>query len=119
MHSSSRGFSSAPQILAPQPKASPQLVDDLVDDQLRALLAERWDRELHYFATLLTDLPGARDPATCASVLLDALNGAMWRYEQKQRPGGPHPRHPFGEMGMTTNRKWEHPELSADGRQPR
>lgn len=58
-----------------------QLIDDLIDDDLRALLAEGWDRELHYVAALLTamKLPGISDPVACGGVLLDALNGAMLR----------------------------------------
>lgn len=58
-----------------------QLVDDLVDDELRALLGIGWAREQAYLTSLLTasELPGVTDPGVAAAVLFDALNGAMPR----------------------------------------
>jgi AcrR family transcriptional regulator len=57
------------------------LLDDLVDDQLRGLLAEGWAKEIRYLSALLTELElprlGAADRA--AALLFDALNGAMLR----------------------------------------
>jgi AcrR family transcriptional regulator len=58
-----------------------QLIDDLLDDELRRLLAEGWGREQAYIASLLNDgdLPGVNDSDTCAAILFDALNGAALR----------------------------------------
>lgn len=58
-----------------------QLLDDLADDELRALLARGWARERAYVATLLgaADLPRLGDPAVAATLVVDVLNGAMLR----------------------------------------
>lgn len=58
-----------------------QLIDDLIDNDLRTLLAAGWSREQAYLASLLeaADLPGVNDPGTCAAILFDALNGAALR----------------------------------------
>jgi AcrR family transcriptional regulator len=57
------------------------LLDDLVDDHLRELLAEGWAKEIRYLASLLaaTDLPRLGDPHRAAALLFDALNGSMLR----------------------------------------
>jgi AcrR family transcriptional regulator len=57
------------------------LLDDLVDDQLRALLAEGWAKEIRYLSSLLASMGLSRlgDPDPAAAVLFDALNGAMLR----------------------------------------
>lgn len=57
------------------------LVDDLVDDQLRSLLAEGWAKEIRYLTSLLErlDLAGLRDPMAGATLLFDALHGEMLR----------------------------------------
>lgn len=64
------------------------LVDDLIDDELRGLLAEGWSKEIHYLASLLDrlDLPGLRDPVAGASLLFDSLNGAMLRSAAEADP---------------------------------
>lgn len=58
-----------------------QLLDDLADDELRALLARGWARERAYVATLLgaADLPRLGDPAVAATLVVDVLNGALLR----------------------------------------
>lgn len=58
------------------------LVDDLVDDRLRGLLAEGWAKEIRYLASLLGQLAlaGLDEPARGAEVLFDALHGAMLRH---------------------------------------
>ncbi|MDO4244303.1 MAG: hypothetical protein Q4C85_11235 [Actinomyces sp.] len=58
-----------------------QLVDDLMDDELRVLLEEGWAREQEYVATLLRacELKRLSDPGRGAILLFDALNGAMLR----------------------------------------
>ena len=57
------------------------LLDDLTDPALRALLAEGWGKEISYLAALLQDMPLRRlhDAGTGAYLLFDALNGAMLR----------------------------------------
>lgn len=57
------------------------LIDDLVDADLRDLLAQGWAKEIRYLASLITQLKlhNVRDPAAAAAVLFDALNGAMLR----------------------------------------
>lgn len=57
------------------------LIDDLVDDELRALLFDGWSREIAYLASLLdtNEFPGVHNAAECATVLFDALNGATLR----------------------------------------
>ncbi|WP_147406041.1 hypothetical protein [Kocuria tytonis] len=58
-----------------------QLIDDLVDEDLRRLLAEGWGLERAYLKALLgrCDLPGVKNPGVCAAILFDALNGAALR----------------------------------------
>ena len=58
------------------------LLDDLMDDQLRGLLAEGWAKEIRYLTVLLRQarLPGLSDPGRGACLLFDALNGAMLRH---------------------------------------
>ncbi len=65
-----------------------QLIDDLVDTDLRRLLAEGWDLEQAYLKALLElcDLPRVEDPEACATILFDALNGAALRAAAE---GGP------------------------------
>lgn len=57
------------------------LVDDLIDDQLRTLLTKGWAKEIRYLASLLEHhgLGGLHDPISGASLLFDALHGAMLR----------------------------------------
>lgn len=57
------------------------LIDDLMDPDLRLLLAEGWEKEIRYLAALIVqlDLPRVRDPDVAAAILFDALNGAMLR----------------------------------------
>lgn len=57
------------------------LIDDLVDADLRDLLAKGWAKEIRYLALLITqlNLRNVRDPAAAAAVLFDALNGVMLR----------------------------------------
>jgi AcrR family transcriptional regulator len=57
------------------------LLDDLVDDHLRKLLAEGWAKEIRYLSSLLASMGLSRlgDPDRAAAVLFDALNGAMLR----------------------------------------
>ncbi|WP_370892764.1 TetR/AcrR family transcriptional regulator [Janibacter sp. GXQ6167] len=57
------------------------LVDDLVDDQLRPLLAEGWGKEMRYLAAMLEQLGLRRlsNPMAGAALLFDALHGAMLR----------------------------------------
>jgi AcrR family transcriptional regulator len=57
------------------------LLDDLLDDQLRALLAEGWAKEMRYLSLLLASIGLSRlgDPDRAAALLFDALNGAMLR----------------------------------------
>jgi AcrR family transcriptional regulator len=57
------------------------LLDDLADDQLRALLGKGWAKEIRYLSSLLAsmDLPRLGDPDRAAALLFDALNGAMLR----------------------------------------
>lgn len=59
-----------------------QLIDDLIDDDLRELLIAGWAREQRYLASLLQacELPGVTDPHSCAALLFDALNGASLRH---------------------------------------
>lgn len=56
------------------------LIDDLADPDLRLLLAQGWEKEIGYLASLiaLMGLSRVRDPAA-AVVLFDSLNGAMLR----------------------------------------
>lgn len=58
-----------------------QLVGDLADPVLAALLVEGWRRERAYVAALLTahDLARLPDPDLAAALLLDALTGAGLR----------------------------------------
>lgn len=58
-----------------------QLIDDLVDEDLRRLLAEGWVLEQAYIKALLgrCDLPGVKNRGACAAILFDALNGAALR----------------------------------------
>lgn len=58
-----------------------QLMDDLMDDELRGLLKEGWAREQDYVATLLCAcrLRRLSDTGRGATLLFDALNGAMLR----------------------------------------
>lgn len=65
-----------------------QLIDDLVDEDLRRLLAEGWRLEKAYLTSLLgrCNLPGVKDPDACAAVLFDALNGAALRAAAEARP---------------------------------
>jgi AcrR family transcriptional regulator len=65
------------------------LLDDLVDEELRAALGEGWAKEIRYLASLLRlmDLAKLNDPDSGAEVLFDALNGAMLR--QATRPDSP------------------------------
>lgn len=67
------------------------LLDDLMDDQLRGLLAEGWAKEIRYLAALLgrAGLPGLSDPGRGACLLFDALNGAMLR--RATEPAAPSP----------------------------
>lgn len=67
------------------------LVDDLIDDELRALLAGGWAKEIRYLAALLAQLntPSGGDPTASAALLFDALNGAMLRHAAE--PTGPGP----------------------------
>jgi AcrR family transcriptional regulator len=67
------------------------LLDDLMDDQLRGLLAEGWAKEIRYLTALLARarLPGLCDPSRGACLLFDALNGAMLRYATD--PAAPSP----------------------------
>jgi AcrR family transcriptional regulator len=67
------------------------LLDDLMDDQLRGLLAQGWAKEIRYLTALLdrAGLPGLSDPGRGARLLFDALNGAMLR--QATEPGAPSP----------------------------
>lgn len=67
------------------------LIDDLVDEDLRQLLAEGWAKEIHYVASLLERLKlrglrGLRDQGAGASLLFDALNGAMLRSAAQADP---------------------------------
>jgi AcrR family transcriptional regulator len=57
------------------------LLDDLLDNHLRELLAEGWAKEIRYLASLLASMGLSRlgDPDRAAAVLFDALNGAMLR----------------------------------------
>ncbi|GAA3516282.1 TetR/AcrR family transcriptional regulator [Actinocatenispora rupis] len=74
------------------------LLDDLVDDELRALLGQGWAKEIRYLAALLAalDLPRLDDPDRGAALLFDALNGAMVR--RATRPGSPLPTHVLDEL---------------------
>ena len=67
------------------------LLDDLVDDRLRGLLAEGWAKEIRYLTALLgrARLPGLSDPGRGACLLFDALNGAMLRHATQ--PAAPSP----------------------------
>jgi len=67
------------------------LLDDLMDDQLRGLLAEGWAKEIRYLSALLgrARLPGLSDPSRGACLLFDALNGAMLRHATE--PAAPSP----------------------------
>lgn len=67
------------------------LLDDLMDDELRALLAKGWVKEIRYLAALLgqMDLPRDGDAHRCASLLFDALNGAMLRRATEPTAPGP------------------------------
>ncbi len=67
------------------------LVDDLVDDRLRQLLAQGWAKEIHYVASMLAQLglQGLDEPVAGAKLLFDALHGAMLR--QAAEPGSPEP----------------------------
>ena len=67
------------------------LLDDLMDDQLRGLLAEGWAKEIRYLTALLdrARLPGLSDPGRGAHLLFDALNGAMLRHATE--PEAPSP----------------------------
>lgn len=67
------------------------LLDDLMDDQLRGLLAEGWAKEIRYLTALLdrVGLPGLSDPSRGACLLFDALNGAMLRHATE--PAAPSP----------------------------
>ncbi|MBO8191776.1 hypothetical protein ITI46_08795 [Streptomyces oryzae] len=67
------------------------LLDDLIDDELRALLAEGWAKEISYLAALLGRMKLSRDGDANkgASLLFDALNGAMLR--RATEPAGPGP----------------------------
>ena len=58
------------------------LLDDLVDDHLRELLAEGWTREIRYLAAVLSamGLPRLGEPHRAAALLFDALNGVMLRH---------------------------------------
>lgn len=58
-----------------------QLVDDLMDGELRVLLEEGWAREQDYVAALLQacELKRLSDAGRGATLLFDALNGAMLR----------------------------------------
>ncbi len=64
------------------------LIDDLVDEDLRQLLAEGWAKETRYIASLLERLKlrGLSDQVAGASVLFDALNGAMLRSAAQADP---------------------------------
>jgi hypothetical protein len=57
------------------------LLDDLVDDHLRALLAEGWAKEIRYLSSLVGSIGLSRlgDPDRAAALLFDAVNGAMLR----------------------------------------
>lgn len=57
------------------------LLDDLTDDQLSALLAEGWAREINYLAALLSQsrLSRLNDTQRGARLLFDSLNGATLR----------------------------------------
>lgn len=57
------------------------LIDDLIDADLRSLLADGWAKEIRYLAALIAhlDLRNLRDPHAAAAVMFDALNGAMLR----------------------------------------
>jgi len=67
------------------------LLDDLMDEQLRGLLAEGWAKEIRYLTALLdrARLPGLPDPGRGACLLFDALNGAMLRHATE--PAAPSP----------------------------
>lgn len=67
------------------------LVDDLIDDELRGLLSEGWGKEIRYLASLLSHLalPGLNDPVAGASLLFDSLNGAMLRSAAEADPPTP------------------------------
>ncbi len=58
------------------------LLDDLTDPQLCALLGEGWAKEIRYLGALLDliGLPRLGDPRRGAQLLFDALNGAMLRH---------------------------------------
>lgn len=57
------------------------LLDDLADEQLSALRAQGWAREINYVAALLSRLLLSRlgDPQRGARLLFDCLNGAALR----------------------------------------
>jgi AcrR family transcriptional regulator len=57
------------------------LMEDLSDDELAALLAQGWAKQVDYLAALLTKAGLARlgDPLTGARLLFDALNGGQPR----------------------------------------
>ncbi|STX12987.1 Uncharacterised protein [Kytococcus sedentarius] len=67
------------------------LLDDLMDDELRALLAEGWAKEIRYLAALLSQMnrPRDGDANRCAALLFDALNGAMLRRATEPTAPGP------------------------------
>ena len=67
------------------------LVDDLLDESLRGLLAEGWEKEIRYLAGLLArlDLPGLRDPNAGAALLFDTLHGGMLRAAASTDPHHP------------------------------
>ncbi|MGP3991836.1 TetR/AcrR family transcriptional regulator [Streptomyces sp. 3N207] len=67
------------------------LLDDLIDDELRELLAEGWAKEIRYLATLLGQMKLSRAGGAnqCASLLFDALNGAMLRRATGPAAPGP------------------------------
>ena len=67
------------------------LLDDLMDDQLRGLLAEGWAKEIRYLSALLgqAGLSGLGDPNRGACLLFDALNGAMLRHATESAAPSP------------------------------
>ena len=67
------------------------LLDDLMDDQLRGLLAEGWAKEIRYVTALLgrARLSGLSGPGRGACLLFDALNGAMLRHATGPAAPGP------------------------------
>jgi len=67
------------------------LLDDLMDTQLRGLLAEGWAKEIRYLSALLgqAGLPGLADPDRGACLLFDALNGAMLRHATESAAPSP------------------------------